>query len=269
MQRKLVKQGQNALTVTLPKEWTLAKGLNAGDFVDIAIDSDITISTQTKIQKKVTHINLSNLHKSQCWIMLQTLYINGYDTITITHTNQQDIILSIVDELIGMAVSSVSNSQITIYSLIATPEDSYEQVRKRVLFLFKEHGLMIGEKSQDEIKNHEHIMDKQVRFAMRYLSKYVSKPKYFDFLEMTTLEQAADLLTSLSKTTVTKKQKEKLHKLMDEFTSAHIKKDFQKIFTILYKYSTDTKTYADGLIFAFVECLYNYVGIVAHNYNLN
>jgi hypothetical protein len=268
MERKLVRQGENALTTTLPREWILLKGLVAGDVVSMAIDEqhNLVLSSRLHVQKKRVTLHFEGLVRSQCWILLQTVYINGYDEITITHNGEQNLILQILDELIGMSIKSVSERQIVAYSLIATPEDSYEHIRKRVIYLFKEHVLMVGIKSHSELKHHENLIDKQIRYAVRYLTKYVSRPQYYDFLEMTTFEQACDIITDLSSQKVSKKQVLRLHSLVTDFVDFHVKKDFEKTFSVLYSFKRESENYCDGLLNAFVECLYNYLGIMAHTY---
>ncbi|PIN77380.1 hypothetical protein COV16_06875, partial [Candidatus Woesearchaeota archaeon CG10_big_fil_rev_8_21_14_0_10_34_8] len=53
MQRKLIKQGDGALTVTLPKKWTKEKNLEAHDIVDIDETEDgIVISAVGKKKEK-------------------------------------------------------------------------------------------------------------------------------------------------------------------------------------------------------------------------
>ena len=39
MKRKIIKQGHNTLTVTLPSEWVKKLNLNAGDEIDLVEDN--------------------------------------------------------------------------------------------------------------------------------------------------------------------------------------------------------------------------------------
>ena len=55
MRRKLVKQGVNALTVTLPAKWIEKKGLKAGDEIDVVEEEnkiEIYSDTLKEVKKK-------------------------------------------------------------------------------------------------------------------------------------------------------------------------------------------------------------------------
>ncbi|MGV8169112.1 MAG: AbrB/MazE/SpoVT family DNA-binding domain-containing protein, partial [Candidatus Nanoarchaeia archaeon] len=59
MERKLVKQGQNALTVTLPAKWLKQKGLKAGGSVFLEVENNsVVVKSSVKSQKKEMTIDV-------------------------------------------------------------------------------------------------------------------------------------------------------------------------------------------------------------------
>src|SRR3989339_587452 len=95
MERKLVKQGRNALTVTLPARWLRSKDLDAGDCVYIDEKDDaLTISSLKASKKKEVVIDVKGFDDSMIYHMVFGKYIEGYDSITLVHNNP-----SLVQEL--------------------------------------------------------------------------------------------------------------------------------------------------------------------------
>ncbi len=64
MRRKLVKQGQNALTLTVPAKWTKLNSMVAGDEANVLIDGARVVITPVEIKHppRVAHIDFSTEH---------------------------------------------------------------------------------------------------------------------------------------------------------------------------------------------------------------
>ena len=87
---KIIKQGHNTLTITLPSEWTKKLNLNAGDEVDLVEDSgSIVINGKQKNGFKTTIIDITGFSVPMLWRFFQSAYREGYDEIKIIYDAAQ------------------------------------------------------------------------------------------------------------------------------------------------------------------------------------
>lgn len=85
MRRKVIKQGYNTLTVTLPTEWTKKFNVKPGDEVDITEQGRmLQVSTDKGPNLSSITIDISGLTSAVIWRYILSAYRAGYDEITIT-----------------------------------------------------------------------------------------------------------------------------------------------------------------------------------------
>ncbi len=83
MKRKVIKQGNGTLTVTLPKKWTKKIGLKGGDEIDVDIEGNsvrIELLSENKFNQK--SVNLEKIEVSAARV-LSSFYKQGYDDVRI------------------------------------------------------------------------------------------------------------------------------------------------------------------------------------------
>ena len=84
MIRKIIKQGHNTLTMTLPAEWVKRFNLKAGSEIDlIERDNGLFISTQRNNDKKKTEFDISNMDIPTAWKYFMATYREGYDEVRV------------------------------------------------------------------------------------------------------------------------------------------------------------------------------------------
>ncbi len=121
MRRKLIKQGDNALTVTLPAKWIKENTLRAGNEVDILEEENKVILQKVGSSKEVKRTTLS-LEKSfsQAYrSILGGLYRGGYDEVVV-HFKEYSIIKDLqkeVENLYGWEIVDISKNSCLIKSL--------------------------------------------------------------------------------------------------------------------------------------------------------
>src|SRR3989344_4322491 len=83
MKRKVIKQGHNTLTITIPSKWAKRFNLSAGDEIDlIERENGLFISTERRNELLKTELNISNLDIPTIWKYFMAIYREGYDEIT-------------------------------------------------------------------------------------------------------------------------------------------------------------------------------------------
>jgi len=148
MRRKLVKQGQNALTVTLPRKWTKASNLKAGDEVDITlIDNNLLLSTEARLEKKETELKITTESEQYIRINLNVLYRLGYDKIKVFFETkkQKKIVNTIVEKiLLGFEITDERDNYVVIENVTEPSEEKQEVLLKRMFLITKESFALIN-----------------------------------------------------------------------------------------------------------------------------
>ncbi len=84
MKRKIIKQGHNTLTMTLPADWVKQFSLEAGNEVEVVEqENGLFVSAENHESIKSTEIDISNLDMPCIWKMLMSVYRRGYDEVKI------------------------------------------------------------------------------------------------------------------------------------------------------------------------------------------
>ena len=95
MRRKLVKQGDNALTITLPAAWTRVHQLTPGNEVDVRQEGEELILSSAPAEEKRMEITLAEGTEEK----IRELYREGYDRIVARFSNAK--ILSKIQTVVG------------------------------------------------------------------------------------------------------------------------------------------------------------------------
>ncbi len=86
MKRKIIRQGHNTLTMTLPVEWSKKLNLKAGDEVDLVEDNgSLIINGRQNNGFKTTTIDISGFSVPMLWRFFQSAYREGYDEIILKY----------------------------------------------------------------------------------------------------------------------------------------------------------------------------------------
>jgi phosphate uptake regulator len=272
MERKLVKQGRNALTVTLPAKWLKEKGLEAGDSINIEErNSELVIATGRASAKTSTELDLIGCERSMIFHSIIARYIQGYDTIIVTHDCPK-VMQEAAHRFIGMVIEEQTATRTVLRSVIAVPEDNFDAVLRRAAHIFVQQARTLEEMTRGaadfaRLKDDEHLLDDHLMYCLRYLNKYENrKHAYRYFLICATIELAADQVSRIGKH-IGRDQKLAaiIAKGVDEYVKALFSNDFRRLYSSLrsFRNQIGTRTFAQGLAFTLAEILYNYLGYIS------
>lgn len=86
MKRKIIKQGHNTLTVTLPSEWVKKLNLNSGDEVEVYENSgSLIVNGKQNDEAKSVTIDVTGLRVPMLWRFFQSVYREGYNEIKLIY----------------------------------------------------------------------------------------------------------------------------------------------------------------------------------------
>ena len=165
MKRKIIKQGHNTLTITLPIEWAKRLNLKAGDEIDIyEKEFALVLNGFEKNREKSTTINIDNFTVPLLWRFFQGAYRSGCDEIKVIfnkntklhkdpyhyYTTQFDYaelgekippkpvlvaIQSLVDRFVGVEIIDVKENQITIKEMGEITTKEFENSLRRIFLV--------------------------------------------------------------------------------------------------------------------------------------
>lgn len=224
MKRKVIKQGNGTLTVTLPKHWTEEIGLKGGDEIDLKeVEKGLLLSTEFHSKQKAISFNIDNLERLSLSKLLIACFEQGFDNITLTFSKAKikswshgeeditDLIKFFVARLIGFEVLSQTSTSITIGNL-SEKLTKFENILSRIFFLIEEYlqHLIEAMKINDysDLKNNENRHDnitKLVALGLRMVSEDTSHSKaeslnYFTILNY--LDKITDFIRYAYKNTI-------------------------------------------------------------------
>ncbi len=146
MKRRLVKQGDNALTVTIPSSWIKENQLKAKDEIDIEEhDDSLLISTKAKKALKSINLPLKSSNEKYIDATFRNLYINGYDEIQVRFGSEEDLlkVAKAISQLIGYEIVSQKEGECLVKNISSSEDQEYESIFKRIFYtVFLMHELV-------------------------------------------------------------------------------------------------------------------------------
>jgi phosphate uptake regulator len=223
MKRKVIKQGNGTLTITLPKDWTEKVGLKGGDEIDVdEINKQLIIGGHKDKTEKEIKLDVSNLDRTTILILIQGFYRFGYDIIeiisdkqTVPHyrtgkeKNLSEIIYEVANRLVGAEVISSSSKRYVIKRLAEESVAEFPTMLRRIFLLSNEMINSFIESAQkgditslNSIEFQHANIKKFVNLCLRLLNKFGyedSKKTCFYFNIISLLSKIEDLIKNCAR----------------------------------------------------------------------
>ena len=218
MKRKVIKQGHNTLTITLPKKWCNKFNVKGGDELDLQErGTGLLVNTETIINLDKIEIDVSCLDRSSILYYIRNCYRRGFDEIVVRFDNQktkyyrtgEDInVISIihkeVSRLVGMEIVEEKKGSCVIKELSVPQIKEFDDILRRIFLLLTNtsNDLFEGLKNLDTslIKSVEEKHDTITKF-ISYCLRLLNKWGYYDYKKtsvlyyiVASLDKVADVL---------------------------------------------------------------------------
>src|SRR3989338_4014902 len=182
MKRKLVKQGNNALTVSLPSDWSKLNRLAAGDEVDVEIvGKNVIIGSSLKAVEKLGEVDLSGKDPMVKRI-LGAMYKSGYDQIIARFSTAKEYETAqevVREEFIGFEIVHHEKNSLTIRRVSQLEVEEFDTMIRMMFLIIKSMGedIVEAQKNKDkEFYKMIYLRDKDVNkiadFCRRVINKY-------------------------------------------------------------------------------------------------
>ena len=269
MERKIVKQGNSALTITLPHKWCKKFNLSEKDFVSIIEDgNDLILKNSNIINESVIELDLRNSNKKMLIRQIMGAYIKGYDIIKVKHDDLENI-SQLSTQFIGCIAEEVTSETLILKNIIKNPEDNFEIIFRRLTYQLIDLTRSIKISLIEELKAKEMVLNQNTNYTLRYINKYERiNDKFKFFLLCTTLESVGDIIFDIAKINQVSEVKDKdvkeLIHLIEYYVLHLIQDEQEKMHAHLQECKKKIKkeTYIDGLKMNIIENLNNYIGFI-------
>ena len=260
MKRKVIKQGNGTLTMTLPKNWTEDVGLKGNSEIEIRVEENhIVVSPAGSDMNKAIEIDVDNYERLSLAKFLIVCYEQGIDTMTLSFSKQKinswvygdesvtDVIHFFVNRLIGFEVLSQTRNSIKIGNL-SEKHIKFQGILSRIFFLIEEYIQHATEAMENfdysDLKNgevrHDNIT-KLIALASRIVndSKTLTKVESMNlFLILNILDKVTDFCRYVYKNTLAYNKKvskstldlaKEVYKFVEMYRSFFNKYDYKAI----------------------------------------
>ncbi len=168
MKRKVIKQGHNTLTITLPSDWVKKLNIQAGDELDLNENNgSLLINGKQHNGNKKTVIDISGFSVPMIWRFFQSAYREGYDEIKVIYNPKEategaynfytsqfeykrmgeksnykkcglDMIEELVNRFIGMEIIDHGKNYCTVREMGELTSREFDNSLRRIFLLISE-----------------------------------------------------------------------------------------------------------------------------------
>jgi phosphate uptake regulator len=185
MKRKVIKQANQAYTITLPIDWVRKNNIDQNTEVEVTESEKSLIITNTgKVQTKSIKLNVTGFNEKNIYRHISALYTKGIDEIEIT--SDEDIsahILPALNNTIGYALLSQNKNVFVIKDIGGVNYSDLDEIFKRVfqmVLAFYDSAIkdIFGE--QKETEAGLRARDGEVNKFAFFLQRAINKMSYSD-----------------------------------------------------------------------------------------
>lgn len=183
VKRKVIKQANQAYTITLPIEWVRQNNITKDSEVEINFSEKSLIVTNTgRTEIKKAKIEFNSLNLRALAVQIKALYARGIDEIeVVSEEDLAPIIYEILEETIGFALVSNNHNSFIIRDIGGTSYSELDEIFKRVFqMVLLAYDLAIKDVfgKQKETMASLDSRDKEINKFCIFLERAISKMSY-------------------------------------------------------------------------------------------
>ena len=276
MNRKIIKQGHNTLTITLPSEWTKKFNLQAGSEINLAEkDNGLLITTEKHNGHKRAEFSIEGLDIPLIWKHFMAVYREGYDEILVRfkpdsetenpfkffsqhkmdlrykkETEKKKIVEAIerfTSRFIGIEIVEHGNDYVLIKEMGELTSKEFDNSLRRVFLIIQQMADETVEAiktNNPKILQHMHDVDINLDKFHDYCIRILNKLSYKEtrktsllFSTLYILELMGDEFKSISFHLIEDFPKAKLTKVL--YLAEAIKEQFNLYYDLFYKFEKE------------------------------
>src|SRR3989339_464669 len=185
MKRKVIKQANQAYTITLPIDWVRKNSVDKNPELDV-IESgkSLIVNSSNPVAGGSVSIDANELEGREIYLYLNSMYAKGYDEMIFN--SRKDIsstLIKATSVLIGLALVSESNGKYVIRDIGGGNHSNLDEIFKRVFqMVLSFYDSAIGDifGKEDETNQSLDNRDIEVNKFCLYLERAINKMTYSD-----------------------------------------------------------------------------------------
>lgn len=185
MQRKIIKQGKGAYTVTLPISWVREHNLEAGSELNSEeTEAGLLLTAKTAKKETKKEIDISEFNKRMILNILNQSYRLGYDSIDVLYKTSEQLqeVENITNKmLLGFEVVEKTKQRCLLQNIAEPNEEKFDVILRKIFLQI----LSLTEEIEKDFKNKAIIskrfeqekiqIDKLTNYARRAIIKKAGK----------------------------------------------------------------------------------------------
>jgi len=246
MKRKVIKQANQAHTITLPIDWVRKHNIDKDSEVDLKEDGkSLIINSENKIVGGKAKVDVNGFYRLNIYRHLNSLYAKGIDEIEIiSEEDISSLLLKYLNQTLGYALVEQKDDKYLIKDIGGQSDQDLDEIFKRVfqmILLFYESAIkdIFGERK--ETLDGLRARDLEVNKFCLYLQRAINKMSYPDaikgralFTYSYELEKISDEIQRAWRVSI--KQKTKRTEPIKKLTENSLE-GLGKLFELYYQYS--------------------------------
>ena len=178
MKRRLVKQGNGALTITLPFKWLENNNLSKGDYLELLESGrDLIISVDKELINKEQEIEISK-ERPFFKRYLKSCYILGYDKLEVFSKEKLpiELIKKAMEDLIGYEITELTATRCVIIQIASFQDEGFDIIMRRIFFMISSMfddiiNSLSNLENMKDIALTEESINRLVNYCLRVLNK--------------------------------------------------------------------------------------------------
>jgi phosphate uptake regulator len=182
MKRRLVKQGEATLMISLPAKWLKERNLEKGSEIDLEeSENSLLISSNGVLGKKETEINLTKLSESAIRTLITSTYRLGFDVIKVNFDSEDKYTIlkeTIKTKLIGFDITQKKETFCIVENITEPSEEQFDNIMEKIIYNIQELLESTKKRMTKEIKDfdYEEIEQRLIQYD-NFCRRVVSKKK--------------------------------------------------------------------------------------------
>ena len=214
MKRKVIKQGKQAFTITLPVKWIRENKIDANTELQVSENQkSLTISTDNASVEQKTKVDLHETDHLNVYRHLSSAYAKGIDELEIrTNEDLSKIIIKAVSQLPGFALISQDKEKYVIKDFGIKGYENLDEIFKRVFQMvlsFFDSAIKDVFGKNEETLDGLRLRDREVNKFCLFLQRSINKQFYKNqndgrilFTYSYALEQIGDEIQRMWRTSI-------------------------------------------------------------------
>lgn len=234
MKRKLVKQGQGALTITLPKEWINKKKLEAGSYVEVVNEEGTLKISTNRIETKKKSFNVEKPDRVLLRTIISSYYRRGFDLkLEFKEKLPLAMIQNVTENLYGLEIEEINEHSCTLKQISTEKQKSENLICKLLYYTIEMFEAIVSRSKEADINALRKNVFKMRDYTLRIIVVEDSKLAFELYTLVIFLEKIGAECYYFSKSTakLTPKDEEMIVNLKDFLVTARQvvrKKDFSE-----------------------------------------